>query len=183
MAMKKTGTFLVPGKPHGKERPRFNSSTKRAYPTQTQIEAEGDVRRAYLQAGYEKLEFDELVRVDIVCCYALPEGMSEEERQAWTGKPAYTGSPVEKKRKKWERDNLKKDDKKYGPIPDGDNCLKTILDGLQGQPKKRVYVAIMDDRQVVEASVRSIYGPRDCTQVRITVLGPKDMTGGDQDDA
>ena len=164
MAMKKIGTFSVPGKPHGKERPRFNTRTKRAYPTQTQIEAEGDVRRAYLQAGYERLEFDALIRVDVVCCYELPADMSEAEKAALIGTPAYTGSPVEKRRKKWERDNLEPDDKRYG---------------LQGQPKKRAYVAIMDDRQVVEASVRSVYGRESCTQVRITVLGPKDMTGGD----
>ena len=179
MAMKKIGTFSVPGKPHGKERPRFNSKTKKAYPTQAQIEAEGDVRRAYLQAGYERLEFDALIRVDVVCCYELPADMSEAEKAALIGTPAYTGSPVEKRRKKWERDNLEPDDKRYGPIPDGDNVLKTIQDGLQGQPKKRAYVAIMDDRQVVEASVRSVYGRESCTQVRITVLGPKDMTGGD----
>lgn len=179
MAMKKVGTFVVPGKPHGKERPRFNGSTKRAYPTQTQIEAENDVRRAYYQAGYERLEFDALVRVDIVCCYELPKDMSEAEKKALIGTPAYTGSPVEKKRKKWERENLGADEKKYGPLPDGDNVLKTVLDGLQGQPRKNAFVAFRDDRQVVEVSVRSVYGTESCTQVRITVLSPKEQSGGD----
>lgn len=179
MATKKIGCFTVPGKPHGKERPRFNSRTKRAYPTQTQIEAEGDVRRAYLQAGYKRLEFDELVRVDIVCCYALPEGMSEAEKKALIGTPAYTGSPVEKKRKRWEHDNLGPDDKKYGPIPDGDNCLKTILDGLQGQPRKNSPAAFQNDSQVVDSSVRSVYGAESCTKVRITVLAPKEPKAGD----
>lgn len=169
MASKKVGCFTVPGKPHGKERPQFNSHTKKAYTPETQIEAEGAVRRAYYQAGYERLEFDELVRVDIICCYAPPESMSEAEKQALMGTPAYNGSRAERMRMPKRT------------IPDGDNCLKTILDGLAGPPKKNCPAAYKNDSQVVEASVRSIYGPEDCTQVKITVLGAKEPKEGDEE--
>ena len=172
MANRKIGTFTVPGKPHGKERVQFNSNTKKAFTPQTQKDYEQAVWDAYYAAGHTHYEFDALVRVDIVCCYELPKDMSEEEQAALIGTPAYRGSPVEKRRQAWERKNLKKNEKKYGPLPDGDNVLKSILDGLNE-------VSYHDDTQVIEASVRSVYGRESCTQVRITVLAPKDTTGGD----
>ena len=174
MASKKVGTFSVPGKPHGKERVQFNTAKKRAYTPQTQKDYEQKVWDSYYAAGHAHYEFDALVRVDIVCCYELPKDMSEAEKAALIGTPAYRGSPVEKRRQAWERKHLKKDEKRYGPLADGDNCLKSIQDGLNG-------VSYRDDCQVIEASVRSVYGRESCTQVRITVLGPKDTTGGDEE--
>ena len=176
MASKKVGCFMASGKPHGKERVQFNSNTKKAYTPRGQIKAEEVIYAAYYAAGYHKYDFDGLCRVEVTACYALPKDMSKEEQGALIGTPAYNGSLAEKGRKEWEYAHLKKGDKKYGPLPDIDNVIKTVLDALNE-------VAYKDDTQVVQVWGRSVYGPKDCTQVRITVLGPKDTTGGDQDDA
>ncbi len=177
MANRKAGCFAASGKPHGKERVQFNSIRKKAYTPKGQIKAEEVVFAAYYAAGFQKYDFDGLCRVEVTACYALPKDMSEDEKAALIGTPAYNGSPVEKRRKEWEHENLKRTDKKYGPLPDIDNVIKTVLDALNA-------VAYADDTQVVQVWGRSVYGPRDCTQVRITVLAPKDTeAGGDQDDA
>ena len=102
----RTLTFTIPGKPRGKQRPRFSRRSGATYtPTET-TEYEELVGRCYRAAGGQMMEG--LIAVDIVAQFMPPKSLSKAKK-------------------------LELLETKYaGKKPDGDNISKIILDGLEG---------------------------------------------------
>lgn len=102
----RTVTFTIPGKPRGKQRPRFSRRSGATYtPTET-TEYEELVGRCYQAAGGQMMEG--LIAVDIVAQFAPPKSLSKAKKLELLAT------------------------KYVGKKPDGDNIAKIILDGLQG---------------------------------------------------
>lgn len=102
--MSKT-TFTIPGKPRGKQRPRFTSNRHPYTPSETK-EYEKLVGMCYQAAGGQMMEG--LIAVDIVAQFAPPKSLSKAKKLELLAT------------------------KYVGKKPDGDNIAKIILDGLQG---------------------------------------------------
>lgn len=122
--------FEVLGKPQGKERPRINTFTKRAYTPQRTLDYEEHVRQSFklLYGNIEPLECP--LQACIYAIFEVPKSYSKKMRK-----------------KILEEDYL------YTYRPDGDNIAKAILDSLNG-------LAFKDDAQVVDLRVVKLYGEK-----------------------
>ncbi len=126
-------TFIIEGKPQPKERPR---SGKNGFYTPSKTKAyEERVKWAYKEAGGRL--HNEAVRMSIVIERSVPKG---------TGK----------KNKFFMLNNRIKPTTR----PDVDNCVKSIMDGLNG-------VAYPDDGYVTELTVKKCYGEIDKAIVEV----------------
>jgi len=143
--------FYVDGKPHGKDRPRFNTKTKQVFTPIETHRYEEHVWRAFLSqcSGYHTLRGP--VSLDVTAVYTPAADDPEALAKVAEGRPAYNATG--------------RRTSKDGRIADLDNVIKIISDGVQGKA-----AAIADDTQVVEISSRSIYGPRQGVRVVITAL-------------
>ncbi|MBY6844638.1 RusA family crossover junction endodeoxyribonuclease [Clostridium botulinum] len=100
--------IVIDGKPMGKQRPRFNTKTGRAYTPSKTVNYENWVKVCYMeQCNKEKLEG--AIKADIKVFYPIPKGTS-------------------KKKKKSMLVGIERPTKK----PDVDNIAKVILDSLNG---------------------------------------------------
>ena len=120
--------FTVPGKPKGKDRPRFNTKTKHTYKTSSTRAYENDVKRVAKKFfDNEHAETEKPVKVEIKAFYAIPKSTSKKMREAML-------------------------DKKIIPTikPDCDNIAKVILDSING-------IAYKDDKQVADLKVEKFY--------------------------
>lgn len=101
-------SFIIPGEPKGKGRPRMNTKTGRAYTPKDTILYENLVRIQYQNCiGQKSLEGE--IRAYITCYYSMPKSMSKAKREkALHG----TLRPTKK--------------------PDLDNVCKIVLDSLNG---------------------------------------------------
>lgn len=119
--------FTVPGKPVGKQRPRFSrrGTAVRTYTPRQTTEYERLVKESYIAAGGEKLEGT--IGATICGYFEPPKATSKKQRQKMlSGEVGYT--------------------KKI----DADNLAKSILDALNG-------VAYDDDAQVCLLLVYKAY--------------------------
>lgn len=114
--------FMIPGKPIGKERPRVNTHTHRAYTPNATKAYETTVRSSYMNAAPpgERLHSGP-VRVQIMAYYQIPKNWNKARKRA-----AAAGETVPEVK------------------PDLDNCAKAILDALNGlayeiEPQIRVH--------------------------------------------
>lgn len=133
--------FLIPGKPQGKERPRFNTTTKAVHTPKTTRQYEQTVRWSYLSATDAAQRYHAgAVRVDIDAVFPIPKSWNRAKtRQALAGQIV----PEVK--------------------PDTDNIAKAVLDALNG-------LAYKDDSQVIELNVRKRYGEIGHISVKIEDL-------------
>ena len=99
-------SFIVPGEPRGKQRPRMSTRTGRAYTPKETLMYENLVKVQYQKSACGKC-FEGPIRAYITCYYAIPKSMSKTKREK-----ALSGllRPVKK--------------------PDLDNIAKAILDSL-----------------------------------------------------
>lgn len=111
---------VVEGKIKGKARPRFNTKTGRAFTPNDTISYENWIRYCYREQCGEMLEGS--IKAKIFVYYKIPK--------------SYTKKRVELIRKGKEHPCK---------TPDIDNCIKIILDALNG-------VAYRDDKQIVEVT-------------------------------
>ncbi len=122
-------SFIVPGEPKGKQRPRvtMRGGYATTYTPKETVSYENLVKMCYIrQCGREMLEGP--VSATISAYYSIPQSVSKKKhRQMLTG----------------EIKNIKK--------PDCDNLAKIVLDSLNG-------IAYHDDSQVCELSVQKLYG-------------------------
>ena len=119
-------TFTIPGKPVGKGRPRFTRSG-RAYTPKSTKDYEKAVKRAY-RAKYGDVEpYEGAVLIRIWAFFPIPKSDSKKKRK-----------------EKLERKVLPT------VIPDLDNIVKCVSDGLNG-------VAYHDDKQIVSITAHKIY--------------------------
>nr|DAI75729.1 MAG TPA: Endodeoxyribonuclease RusA [Caudoviricetes sp.] len=133
-----TTCFLIPGKPRGKERPRFNSATKTTYTPPATVAYERTVKYSYLsstQAG-ERMHSGP-VRVEIDAVFTVPTAWRVSKK-----KRALAGAVAPENK------------------PDCDNIAKAILDALNG-------IAYKDDSQVAYLVVRKRFGEKPFCTVRI----------------
>ena len=135
-------TFVVPGPPKGKGRPRLGRYGNVRTPEGT-IVYENWVKTCYLQqlvTGMSPKDREPLkcpVDVFIMCEYPIPKSTSLVKKEAML-----SGEILPAK------------------YPDIDNIMKAICDSLNG-------LAYEDDRQVVSCSVMKKYGPT--PQVTVTI--------------
>ena len=98
-------TFEIPGQPFGKQRPRFNSRTRRTYTPAKTTEYQARVKAAGAQHCAQALTGP--VRVEIMASFEPAPSWSRKRRQAALG--TY-----------------------HTQKPDFDNIAKAICDGLNG---------------------------------------------------
>lgn len=116
--------FTIPGECVGKQRPKASFQQKRIYTPEKTINYESFVKHCY----YGNPHFcDRAVAIDMKIYMPIPSSASKKKQQQMLD-----GSvrPCKK--------------------PDSDNCIKSILDGLNG-------VAYADDKQVVEIHAQKYY--------------------------
>ena len=100
--------FIIPGEPHGKARPKFNTKTGRTYTPSKTINYENLVKMQYQTLVGDKYT-ENPVEAIITCYYGIPKSMTKGKR----GKAL-----------KGELRPTKK--------PDLDNIAKSVLDSLNG---------------------------------------------------
>ena len=130
--------FLIPGKPQGKARPRFNTVTKAVHTPRSTRQYEESVRYSYISATDADNRFHQgAVRVEIDAVFPIQKSWNKE-----------------KTRKAKAREIVPE------TKPDTDNIAKAVLDALNG-------LAYKDDSQVVDLSVCKRYGEIGHVYVRI----------------
>ena len=120
--------FTIPGEPHAKARPRFNSKTGNTYTPDDTVEYERLVVLAY-RGKFGNLKFPDKTPLDlrVRAYFSVPASDSKKKR---IQKTQGAIRPTKK--------------------PDWDNIGKIIADSLNG-------VAYHDDTQIVDAQVRKFY--------------------------
>lgn len=133
-------TFVVPGKPFGKQRPNFSKVGKyvRTYTPDDTVNYETYIKILYKQeAGERYFDKGTPLRILIVALYEIPKSTSKRKAARMrAGELRPTGRP------------------------DTDNIAKVICDGLNK-------IAYYDDAQVVELKVVKYYS--DTPSVTVTV--------------
>lgn len=126
----KTISFVVPGKPMGKQRPRFSrtSTGVRTYTPRKTQEYEDLVRISYRQVSKQKLEG--AISATIYGYFEHPKSVSKKQRE-----------------------QMLKGEISYIKKIDSDNLAKSILDALNR-------VAYDDDSQVCLLIVQKLYGEK-----------------------
>ncbi len=131
--------FIVPGKPHGKDRPRFKKKGKfvSIYNTKSTTEYEKLVKLSALEQCKEQLnkEYTGLVKISIKAYFKPNKSISKKQYSLLIGKEC-----------------LKK--------PDSDNIAKIICDSLNG-------VAYKDDNQIALLYVEKVYDDKERVEVEI----------------
>jgi len=122
--------FIVPGKPVGKQRPRFSRTYTgvRTYTPQKTQEYENLVRISYRAVSKEKLKG--AISATIYGYFEPPKSISKKQRE-----------------------QMLKGNISYIKKIDSDNLAKSILDALNG-------VAYDDDSQVCLLIVQKLYGEK-----------------------
>lgn len=136
-------TFIVPGAPTSKGRPKIvkiGGFSRMATPQKT-VAYEGLVAHAAQQAMQGRPLFDAAVGVNLFIAAAVPPSWSgKKQRMALAGEVLPTTKP------------------------DADNVVKAIFDGLNG-------VLWRDDVLVVDLRVRKRYAATPCVRVEVWALG------------
>lgn len=127
-----TVNLVIPGRPVGKQRPRFNRKTGRTYTPQKTVSYEQRVHREWIEAGRPRLEDGPIV-AHLWAMYQRP-GSHVLKDGSLSALGRRTPFPM--------------------PQTDLDNLQKCVFDGLNG-------LAYHDDRQIVEVHCRRRWGHRD----------------------
>lgn len=122
-----TFEFRVKGKIKGKDRPRFNRYTGKAYTTKQSRDFENLIKDSYLSVDGIYFGDDTYLRLEADLYFSIPK--------------SYT-----KKRRILCMENAERPKKK----PDSDNCLKAIADSLNE-------IAYKDDVQLLETEIKKYY--------------------------
>lgn len=134
--------FLIPGKPQGKGRPRFNTITKAVHTPRATKEYEQTVRFSYISATDSAKRYHSgPVRVTIDAVFPIPKSWNRAKKSG-----AVSGEIVPETK------------------PDTDNIAKAVLDALNG-------LAYKDDSQVADLTVRKRYGEIGHVAVKIEGVG------------
>lgn len=142
----KTVTFMVPGEPAGKGRPRFSIRKSRdggsfvsvRTPDKTVV-YENLIKLEYEhQTGRHRFPDDSMLEMEIEAYYGIPKSASKKRRGAML-----VGEirPVKK--------------------PDADNVVKAVADALND-------IAYKDDTQIVDCSIHKFYDTEPRVVVTIT---------------
>ena len=138
-----TLTFEIPGDPRGKGRPRFSShnGVSRTYTDDKTAAYENLVTLAAQRAMEGRPPFEGPVAVQVAAYFRIPASASKNREAAMLD---YSELPLK--------------------LPDLDNILKAVLDGLN-------QVAFADDKQVVWITAHKRYDRTPRVQVTIENIG------------
>lgn len=129
-------SFIVPGEPKGKGRPRMSTRTGKAFTPKDTLLYENLVKMQYMNCVKDKY-IEGNVRAYITCYYGIPKSYSKKKRISALMNEI--------------RPNKK---------PDIDNCIKVILDSLNG-------LAYKDDAQVVEVVAKKFYAENGLVKIEL----------------
>jgi Holliday junction resolvase RusA-like endonuclease len=124
-------TLLIPGKPQGKDRPRFVRATGRTYTSAETLAAEDRIRRTWMKAGEPEVSGSLSVTVGVSTPRPKGHYLTDGVRLSAEG-----------------RRHIRPDNQK----PDLDNVLKLCLDALNG-------CAFKDDVQVIQMYAYRFWSP------------------------
>lgn len=137
-------TLWVPGKPRGKDRPRFDGRTGRTFTTAATTNAEASIVAVWRDAGEPRLP-DGAAKLVLFISVERPAGHFKKD-----GHLSAAGQrqpfPASKK-------------------PDVDNCLKLVMDALNGRAYK-------DDVQIVAATIARVWSDRPGLHVQLVSWAP-----------
>lgn len=137
-------TFSIPGKPFGKQRPKFSRYGKyvKTFTPDKTVSYENLVKFAYIEATKGGLRFPDnvLLEVVIVAYYQIPQSVSKKKRQ-----------------------RMLEYDIRPGKKPDADNIAKVICDSLNG-------LAYKDDNAIAVLRVEKFYAENPRVDVIIREL-------------
>ena len=158
MGSGRTVTFLIPGPPQGKARPRV-------------VRGAGGRVHTYTPDGtaaYERLVREQYRKAARIPAGGIPAGGVQFPDEAAIRLTVTAGFPVPKSASRKNRARMLAGEIRPAKRPDFDNIGKIIADALNG-------VAYRDDAQIVEAQVVKIYvdGPGETT-VTIGTVGKED---------
>lgn len=130
--------FTVPGEPKGKGRPRFTSrgGYPRVYTSAETTAYENKVRFCYI-TNCHKLKFEGSIALTAICYFPIPKSTTKKQKELMLAGKVY-----------------------HTKRPDVDNCIKSLLDGLNG-------VAFVDDKQIAEICALKLYS--DEPRVELTI--------------
>lgn len=123
-------SFVVPGKPQGKARPRFDSRRKVTYTPQKTKDYEELVRSSFIMSCKGSAPLEGAIRARIIAFYPIPKSATKSVRKAMADGKIY---PTVK--------------------PDLDNIIKAVLDALNGYAYK-------DDAAIVDIKVKKRYSEK-----------------------
>ena len=135
-------SFIVPGKPTGKGRVRFNG--KQSFVDQVTAHAERDVLGCWIEAGQPRLVGP--VQLAVTLIVERPKGHYRSDGVTLSAEGKRHPFPENQK-------------------PDADNALKLVMDALNTRAWK-------DDVQVVDARVTRVWGPRGETWIAAQEVAP-----------
>ena len=131
-------SFVVPGEPVGKGRPRFSRKTGRTYTPEKTANFETLVRFEYhSQTGGFRFDDDAEIGIRVVAVFSIPKSATKKNREQMI-----KGIILPRKK------------------PDADNCLKAVADALNR-------IAYADDSAIVHADVIKMYGTEPRTMVQL----------------
>ena len=138
--------FEIPGKPMGKQRPRFSRQGNfvRAVTPKETVVYENLVKMCYEQTDYEPFSEDAMIEASITAYYQIPKSTSMKKRELMLNGHI--------------RPTVK---------PDLDNLCKIILDSLNG-------IAYHDDKQIVTATISKMYAENPKVEVCMWEIKGKD---------
>lgn len=120
-------SFVVPGKPQGKARPRFDSRRKVTYTPQKTKDYEELVRSSFIMSCKGGAPLEGALRARIIAFFSIPKSATKSVQKAMVDGEIYP--------------TLK---------PDLDNIIKSVLDALNGYAYK-------DDAAIVDVSAVKMY--------------------------
>ena len=131
-------TFIVPGNPHAKHRPRFSRYSNHAYTDASDHSYERYVKECFRYKYPLAEPIETAVSVCVVAYFKIPV------------------STVKSKRALMETETYP-----HTVKPDADNVLKAVLDGCNG-------IVWLDDRLVSDVSIQKRYSLKPRTEITIT---------------
>lgn len=140
--------FSVPGRPFGKQRPKFSRAGQyvKTYTPKETASYENLVKLMFQQAAQGKMfGDDDMLDVRIVAYYEIPKSTSKKKRRLML---EHKIRPAKK--------------------PDWDNIGKIICDSLNK-------VAYHDDSAIVDAQVRKFYSEQPRVDVTIRAIMPNEI--------
>ena len=146
---------VVPIRPRPKQRPEFNSYTKRAYTPKATLEYErviGEYAKATMKSkAFDRIPLDVPIALNLVMVFAPTKSWTKKKKEQALNQEIY---PMQSNQ------------------ADVDNGQKAVLDALN----KIVYE---DDRVVVDSRVRKIYGEKDQVIIMIRKVEVGEKIGND----
>ncbi len=126
---KKLISLTIPGKPLGKQRPRFAKMGKfvKVYTPKETMDREAEIRELFQQKYPEHIPYENAVSCKAVIYLSIPKATSKIKKQ-----------------------QMLNNDLKAIVKPDADNAVKLVMDSING-------IAYKDDSQVVILEIEKLY--------------------------